>query len=215
MEYRILPHGGEKIGVIGMGSSVVGARPEGGHHRHRPRRRRRAASTTLTWQAGHATHLPRLRQGPRRACGSPVYLQVHFGADYTTRRVRLDHRARTRSRRSVAWQLENLQTDYIDFGFIHCLDEESRPAHAYEKNGVLALSCRTCRRQGVVRHLGLSSHAPRLGQPACWTMRIIDMLMFSINPVYDYGQGRLRLRRTTPSAMISTAAARRRASASR
>ena len=29
MEYRKLPHGGESIGVIGMGSSVVGAQPEG------------------------------------------------------------------------------------------------------------------------------------------------------------------------------------------
>ena len=28
MEYRFLPHGGEKIGVIGMGSSVIGAKPE-------------------------------------------------------------------------------------------------------------------------------------------------------------------------------------------
>ena len=28
MEYRMLPHGGEKIGVIGMGSSVVGAQKE-------------------------------------------------------------------------------------------------------------------------------------------------------------------------------------------
>ena len=28
MEYRTLPHGGEKIGVIGMGASVIGARPE-------------------------------------------------------------------------------------------------------------------------------------------------------------------------------------------
>ena len=29
MEYRVLPHGGEKISVIGMGASVIGARPEG------------------------------------------------------------------------------------------------------------------------------------------------------------------------------------------
>ena len=28
MEYRILPRGGEKISVIGMGSSVIGAQPE-------------------------------------------------------------------------------------------------------------------------------------------------------------------------------------------
>lgn len=29
MEYRTLPRGGEKISVIGMGTSVIGARPEG------------------------------------------------------------------------------------------------------------------------------------------------------------------------------------------
>lgn len=28
MKYRILPHGGEKISIIGMGSSVIGAKPE-------------------------------------------------------------------------------------------------------------------------------------------------------------------------------------------
>ena len=28
MEYRYLPHGGEKISVIGMGSAVIGAQPE-------------------------------------------------------------------------------------------------------------------------------------------------------------------------------------------
>ena len=28
MEYRVLPHGGEQVSVIGMGSSVIGAQPE-------------------------------------------------------------------------------------------------------------------------------------------------------------------------------------------
>ena len=28
MEYRMLPHGGEKISIIGMGSAVIGAQPE-------------------------------------------------------------------------------------------------------------------------------------------------------------------------------------------
>ena len=30
MEYRILPHGGERISVLSMGSSVIGAKPSGG-----------------------------------------------------------------------------------------------------------------------------------------------------------------------------------------
>ena len=28
MEYRVLPHGGEKVSAIGMGSSVIGTQPE-------------------------------------------------------------------------------------------------------------------------------------------------------------------------------------------
>ena len=39
MEYRTLPQGGEKIGVIGMGASVIGARPEGEIIDTGPRRR--------------------------------------------------------------------------------------------------------------------------------------------------------------------------------
>ena len=34
------------------------------------------------------------------------------------------------------WQLKMLKTDYIDFGFIHCLDEK-RDLEIYERNGVL------------------------------------------------------------------------------
>lgn len=38
------------------------------------------------------------------------------------------------------------------------------------------------------RHIGLSSHSPGLANRVL-DMNIIDMLMFSINPMYDYGQG--------------------------
>lgn len=42
--------------------------------------------------------------------------------------------------------------------------------------------------QGVVKHLGLSTHAPALANQVL-DMKIIDMMMFSINPMYDYGHG--------------------------
>lgn len=62
-------------------------------------------------------------------------LQVHFGADYTTGvygwTTKLDP-----IKRSIDWQLKNLKTDYIDFGFVHCLDER-KDLENYEKNGVL------------------------------------------------------------------------------
>ena len=41
---------------------------------------------------------------------------------------------------------------------------------------------------GVVRHIGLSSHTPLLVNEVL-DMGILDMLMFSINPAYDYAGG--------------------------
>ena len=94
-------------------------------------------------------------------------------------------------KRSIDWQLTQLRTDYIDFGFIHCLDERSDLAD-YERNGVLRFVL-DMKAQGVVRHIGLSTHAPELANLVL-DRGILDMLMFSINPMYDYGQGDLRQR---------------------
>ena len=83
-------------------------------------------------------------------------------------------------------QLRALGTDYIDYGFIHCQDEVS-DWETYRENGVYDYILQM-KKEGAVRHLGLSSHTPSVIQ------RIMDdtetdMLMFSVNPAYDYGQG--------------------------
>ena len=69
---------------------------------------------------------------------------------------------------------------------MHCLDEES-DLIAYEKNGILDYLM-DMKAQGVVKHIGLSTHAPKMANKIL-DKNIIDMLMFSINPMYDYGQG--------------------------
>ena len=89
-------------------------------------------------------------------------------------------------RRSVDWQLKNLKTDYIDYGFIHCLDESS-DWEDYKKNGALDYLMEM-KEQGVVRHLGLSSHTPKAINRVLDEVAV-DMLMFSVNPAYDYQQG--------------------------
>ena len=63
-----------------------------------------------------------------------VFYQIHFGADYSqgTYGWSLDL---NRIRASVAWMLETLHTDYIDYGFIHCQDEIS-DWETYRENGV-------------------------------------------------------------------------------
>ncbi len=183
MEYRILPHGDEKIGVVGMGSSVIGAQPE----EEIIRTVRAAVKNGVNYfdmAGGHATIFEaygKALEGIR----DKVYLQIHFGADYTSGEYGWTLNL-NRIKKSVQWQLEKLRTDYIDFGFIHCMDEDS-DLDTYIKNGVLDYIL-DLKKKGVIRHIGMSSHTPAVAQRAL-DMGIIDVLMFSINPLYDYGHG--------------------------
>lgn len=183
MEYRKLPHGNEQISIIGMGTSVVGEQDE----KDIVETMQYALDAGVNYfdlAGGHAAIFP--------ACGKALagrrkeaMLQAHFGADYTTGEygwsIDLDS-----VKKSIEWQLNNLKTDYIDFGFIHCLDEEA-DLIAYEKHGVLDYIM-DLKAQGVVKHIGLSTHVPELANSVL-DKNILDMLMFSINPMYDYGQG--------------------------
>lgn len=114
-----------------------------------------------------------------------VMFQIHFGADYSKGTYGWSLKLED-VKRSVAWQLEQLHTDYVDYGFIHCQDELS-DWETYQKNGVYAWLLEL-RKRGVVRHLGLSSHTPSVIQRIMDEVPI-DMLMFSVNPAYDYGRG--------------------------
>ena len=177
MEYRKLPHGEEMISVIGMGSSVVGEQKEADIIRT-VEYALDAGVNYFDMAGGHATIFPAYGKvmAKRR---KEAMMQVHFGADYTTGEYGWTI-SLNKVKESIDWQLENLQTDYIDVGFIHCLDEES-DLHTYEKNGILNYIM-DLRSQGVVKYIGLSTNK-------VLDMNILDMMMFSINPMYDFGQG--------------------------
>ncbi len=183
MEYRKLPHGEQQISVIGMGSSVVGEQAEPDIIRT-VEAALDAGINYFDMAGGHATIFPAYGKAlaDRR---KDAMLQVHFGADYTSGEYGWTTDLEC-VKRSVDWQLQKLRTDYIDVGFIHCLDERS-DLMAYEKNGILDYLL-SLKEQGVVRYIGLSTHAPDMAN-AVLDRGILDMLMFSINPMYDYGQG--------------------------
>ena len=183
MEYRKLPHGDEEISVIGMGTSVVGETSA------------QNVTETVTYAlnhgvnyfdmaGGHASIFPGMGEA-LKGRRKEAMLQVHFGADYTSGAYGWNPTLEG-VKKSVDWQLRELGTDYIDFGFIHCLDELS-DLESYEKNGVLKYLL-SMKEQGVVHHIGLSTHSPALANRVL-DMGILDMMMFSINPMYDYGQG--------------------------
>ena len=181
MQYRRLPHGEEQISVLGLGTSSVGMAGE----------REAEAVMAMAMEAGinyfdmaSSDAVPFSAFG--RALGNmraQAYLQLHFGANYAGGKYGWTTDLET-IRRSVDWQLGALRTDYIDFGFLHCIDEASDLDKALD-GGVLDYIL-DLKRQGVVRHVGLSSHTPGIVHRAL-DAGILDMLMFSINPAYDYG----------------------------
>ena len=183
MEYRIHPKTGDKIGVIGIGTGPIFDTTE------------QAAAAALNYAYEHGVnYLDFATAGAKTfpyvgaALGSvrrELFYQIHFGANYESGEYGWTTDLDT-VKRQVDWQLKELKTDYIDYGFIHCLDEADDWVQ-YQKNG--ALDCLlSLRDQGVVRHIGLSSHTPATAEQVL-DSGLVDMLMFSINPAYDYHHG--------------------------
>ena len=183
MEYRIHPRTGDKISVIGLGSAYIF---EGGPKVGIPALERALEGGINYYDlaAGDGKAFPIFGEA-FSAVRKDVFYQIHFGADYSKGTygwsLALDD-----VKRSIDWQLTQLRTDYIDYGFIHCQDELSDWA-AYQKNGVLD-HLLSLKRQGMVRHLGLSSHTPAVIGAILDEIEV-DTLMFSINAAYDSGEG--------------------------
>lgn len=71
-------------------------------------------------------------------------------------------------------------------GFVHCIDE----IEDFDQimSGGIWDYMKGLKRDGVIHHLGLSSHDPDIIRRFLDT-GMIDMVMFSINPAYDYSTG--------------------------
>lgn len=78
--------------------------------------------------------------------------------------------------------LKLLRTDYIDVGMIHYCDS----VKDWEEivNGPVMEYALTLKKEGKIRHIGLSSHNPEVALAAAES-DAIEVLMFSINPCYD------------------------------
>lgn len=78
--------------------------------------------------------------------------------------------------------LSRLQTDYIDLGMIHYIDtleEWNAIQNSPFMDYVMEL-----KEKGIIRHIGMSSHDPKIAVLAVKS-GLIEMLLFSINPAFD------------------------------
>ena len=184
MEYRVNRRTGDRISALGMGTSAIASAGEA----EGIETLRLAVENGINYfDLATAESVNFTTFGKALAdVRDKVLYQVHFGAVYGEGRSYSWTTDLDMVRRSVDWQLKELKTDYIDYGFIHCLDETA-DWEKYRKNGVLDYLLEQ-KKAGVVRHIGLSSHTPELVHQVLDT-GLVDMLMFSINPAYDYQHG--------------------------
>ena len=179
MEYRTLPHGGEKISVIGLGSgSITGSEQE-----------MTAVIEAAIENGINYFDMAPSEQAPFFAYAKAfsgrreqVITQMHFGAVYKNGKYGWT-RNLDEIKSQFAWQLKLLATDYTDVGFIHCVDDLEDLGEVM--NGGLWKHMKSLKADGTIRHLGFSSHNPDIARRILDT-GLIDMFMFSINLAYDY-----------------------------
>ncbi len=87
-----------------------------------------------------------------------------------------------KTKTSFADLLTRLNTDYIEIGMIHYVDSEEDYESVF--NTEIIEFAKELKEKGKIRHIGLSSHNPKIALKAVET-GLIDVLMFSINPAYD------------------------------
>ncbi len=78
--------------------------------------------------------------------------------------------------------LSRLGTDYIDIGMIHYVDSDEDYRSVFETDIIEYV--KEQKEKGIIKHIGLSSHNPRIALKAVES-GLIDVLMFSINAAYD------------------------------
>ena len=180
MEYRKLPHGPERLSTLGLGMGGIQNTPPEEIEAVVRKAMEHGVNFFDLCAGGAAVYAPfgRAIAGKREQ----VHFQLHFGAVYNDKGEYGWSRDLRKIQKTFEWELGLLGTDYVDFGFLHCVDETD-DLDAIRKAGIFDF-VRSLNEQGVVRHIGFSSHTPEVANLLIDT-GLIDMMMFSINPAYD------------------------------
>lgn len=110
-------------------------------------------------------------------------VQGHFGSTYQNGQY-----VRSRDLKYVVPAFEDLlarmQTDYIDLGMIHYVDTQKDWEETCMQDSDFMKYVRQMHEKGVIRHIGLSTHNPKIAKQAVLS-GFVEMLLFSINPAFD------------------------------
>ena len=108
-------------------------------------------------------------------------IQGHFGSTWQNGQY-VRTREMSKVKPAFVDLLARLETDYIDLGMIHFVDEEAEFHRIME--GEFLAYVKEQKEKGVIRHIGMSTHNPKVGKLAALSGEI-EMILFSINPAFD------------------------------
>lgn len=186
MDYRRLPHGEqrESFSVLGLGLGGI----QKSSDEEIEKTTRLALDNGINFfdlcAGGKNVYAPfgKAIEGRRER----VFVQMHFGAVYNDKGDYAWSRDFEQIKSTFEWELETLGTDYADFGLLHCVDEHKDLDELIEAGIVDYL--KELKGKGTVRHIGFSSHSPEIANRIL-DMGIADLMMFSLNPAYDFEKG--------------------------
>ena len=108
-------------------------------------------------------------------------IQGHFGSTWQDGQY-VRTRDMDKVKEAFSDLLTRLQTDYIDLGMIHFVDEEDEFHRIMD--GEFYAYVKEQKDKGVIRHIGMSTHNPRVAKLAALSGKV-EMILFSINPAFD------------------------------
>ncbi len=110
------------------------------------------------------------------------YIQGHLGSTWQNGQY-----VRTRDVEKVREAFEDLlcrmQTDYMDLGMIHFVDEPAEFQVLMAGSDFMDY-VRQMKEAGKIRHIGMSTHSPDVARLAAESGEI-EMILFSVNPAFD------------------------------
>ena len=108
-------------------------------------------------------------------------IQGHLGSTWQDGQY-VRTREMTKVKEAFQDLLTRLQTDYVDLGMIHFVDEKAEFYRIID--GEFMEYVRELKQSGVIRHIGMSTHNPDVAKLAALQGEI-EMILFSINPAFD------------------------------
>ena len=180
MVYRTLGRTGIRVSAIALGCEGFG------------RKTKEQVREEFTWAIKRGVNFldlyssnPELRENIGYALKgrrNKFVIQGHIGSAwkdgqyYRTRDVEA-------AKDSFEKQLKALNTNYIDVGMIHYVDEQEDFDEIF--GGPFIEYVKQLRKKRSIRSVGLSTHNPSIAMQAAQS-GLVDVLMFSLNPSYDF-----------------------------